>query len=175
MKERKESIWVNPDDKINLLRSQIAHRDYLRLFMQRIVSNMVERQIIHDVSKLGDSEFEGFARINHIAREHLYGSKEYIDSMRSEKETIKEHYWNNTHHPQYFEERGYNISDMSFLDIIEMVCDWAAAYKAYGSKGTWMCGAEKNFKRFKGKLTPYQLSLAKEVAEWLDAEFLHDL
>lgn len=168
---------VRPDaeDKINLLRSQIVHRDYLRFFVNHIRNCLEQRMILHDVSKLGDSEFEGFASINAVAREHEFGSEEYKASLRSAKETIDEHYWNNTHHPQHFIDRGLGIELMSFLDIIEMVCDWAAAYKAYGSKGRFMCGVEKNMERFKGRLTAGQMYLVDEIANWLDSEFIHEL
>jgi hypothetical protein len=97
----------------------------------------------------GDHEFAGFARINAIARVHKFGSEEYKASMQQEKATINLHFSRNSHHPERPKligeaaESTRGLADdatywsahtearMTFLDVIEMVCDWWGARKGY--------------------------------------------
>ncbi len=46
-----------PVDGIHLLRTVIAHRDYVRLAIQRITQQLETRALEHDLSKLGTDEF----------------------------------------------------------------------------------------------------------------------
>lgn len=56
---------------------------------------------------------------------------------------------------------------MSFLDVIEMVCDWWGAGRGYDSKIPWDQSLEMNLTQ-KGKyLGPEQMWLAREVARFL--------
>ncbi len=56
---------------------------------------------------------------------------------------------------------------MTFLDVIEMVCDWWAARKGYDDPRPWLESVELNFKA-KGKyLSEEQLWLARSVAAFL--------
>ena len=84
------------------------------------------RANIHDNSKIVGIELEKFVKI--------YGNQESfinpkVQLSESQKDIIENHWKNNRHHPEYFE----NIRDMSELDIIEMVCDWYARSLQYGT------------------------------------------
>ena len=176
-------------DEIGLLRSIIAHRAHLASTMGQIRA-MIDRRIDeHDLSKLNDDEFAGFARINRVAREHKFGSPEYAEAMQREKPTLDLHFSRNRHHAErpglmglkaeearglpddatYWEAR--NAANMTWLDIVEMVCDWRAAQLGYGDNGrTWAENVEKNLE-FKGKyLTPAQTWLARSVAASLGVD-----
>ena len=176
-----------PNDAFGLLRSYSRHRDYVRLALTRICHALEERAIEHDASKMLDDEFAGFARINAVARVHKFGSAEYKDSMRQERATIDLHFSRNSHHPERPRllgeaaevERGlpddatywaaHASARMTFLDLIEMVCDWWGARRGYDdSRMAWPASVEMNLES-KGKyLSDEQKWLVREVAQFFN-------
>lgn len=175
-----------PSDAFGLLRSYSRHRDYVRLALT-IVQQAIERRAIeHDASKMLDDEFSGFARINAIARVNKFGSDEYKASMQQEKATIDLHFSRNSHHP----ERPKLIADadplahddwhywnarygagMTFIDVIEMVCDWWGARLGYNdSRMTWQESVEMNLKSKADHLSEWQVALVHEVANFLEKQ-----
>lgn len=175
-----------PNDAFGLLRSYSRHRDYVRLALTFVVQALERRAIEHDASKMLDDEFAGFARINAVARVHKFGTSEYKDAMRAEKATIDLHFSRNSHHPERPSllgdaaetDRGlpddftyWSARDgarMTFLDIIEMVCDWWGARKGYAdSRMDWAESVTANLES-KGKfLSAEQKWLVAEVAQFL--------
>ena len=182
----------SPHDAFGLLRSYSRHRDYVRLALTRVVHALEDRAIEHDASKMLDDEFAGFARINAVARLHKFGSPEYKDSMKQERATIDLHFSRNSHHPErprllgeaaevarglpddatYWEAHG--AAAMTFLDVIEMVCDWWGARRGYDdSRMTWQQSVAMNLES-KGKyLSAEQKWLVGEVARFLEGEDQH--
>lgn len=175
-----------PNDAFGLLRSYSRHRDFVRLALLFVEQDLAQRALVHDASKMADDEFAGFARINAVAREAKFGTPEYTESMKGERPTIDLHFSRNSHHPerpgllgeQAETDRGlpddatyWHARDgarMTFLDVIEMVCDWWGARKGYGDTRTWKESVELNFTA-KGKhLSPGQEWLAREVAVFLE-------
>lgn len=177
------------DDAFGLLRSYSRHRDYVRLALVSVTQALERRALEHDASKMSDDEFAGFARINAIAREHKFGSPEYKASMQQERATIDLHFSRNSHHPERprilgeAAETARGLPDdatywaaneaarMTFLDVIEMVCDWWGARKGYNdTRMTWTQSVEVNLES-KGKyLSDEQKWLVREVAEFLALE-----
>lgn len=157
------------DDAIQTLRTIAAHRDYVRLGLLDIRQELERRALAHDLSKLSGDEFDGFTRINRAAREHPYGSEEYRAGLRQEKPTIDLHYSRNSHHPEHHKlpHRECVQESMDFLDLIEMVCDWYAAFQTYGSQGTWEENMEKQRGRFGETFSDGQWWLIFEVANWI--------
>lgn len=175
-----------PSDAFGLLRSYSRHRDYVRLAIMRVIHALEERSVEHDASKMLDDEFAGFARINVVARTHKFGSPEYKDSMKQERPTIDLHFSRNSHHPErpallgnaaetarglpddatYWEAR--DSARMTFLDVIEMVCDWWGARRGYDdNRMTWEQSVDMNLES-KGKyLSAEQVWLVREVALFL--------
>ena len=174
-------------DAFGLLRSYSRHRDYVRLALTVVMQALERRAIEHDASKMLDDEFAGFARINAIARVNKFGSPEYKESMQQEKATIDLHFSRNSHHPERprllgeAAEVARGLPDdatywaahyearMTFLDVIEMVCDWWGARKGYDdSRMTWLESVEMNLSS-KGKyLSNEQIWLVREVASFLE-------
>ena len=160
------------DDKIQLLATIEQHRTEVRAALNTVVQDLSRRTLVHDVSKYKEDELEGFARISKVAREHVYGSEEYIAAMKQEKGTIELHYSRNSHHPEFYKENSW---DMPLLDLIEMVCDWRAAWKVYESyksadkRATWTANMEKQRVRFfeKGILNRVQWYVVEQVAALL--------
>lgn len=176
---------IDPQDAIGLLRSFIAHRAYLAEGIGLVVADLDRRVTVHDLSKLKTDEFAGFSRINAAARIHKFGSPEYIDGMKREKATIDLHFSRNSHHPERPKlmgaaaeaERGlpddatywaaHTAARMTFLDVIEMVCDWWAARKGYDDPRSWPESVKLNIDAKKKHLSSEQQWLATEVAEFL--------
>lgn len=176
-------------EQIALLRSWLQHTAHLRALMGRIAALIVERGAVHDLSKLNTDEFEGFARINRVAREQKFGSPEYEAAMERERPTIDLHFSRNRHHPERprligeaaERERGlpddatyhYAVAaaSMEWLDIVEMVCDWRAAQLGYGDTSrTWEQNVELNLQKKGQHLNECQAWLARSVARSLEVE-----
>ena len=148
-------------DAIGLLRSYIRHRAYLRVALDSLRNDLQRRADVHDLSKLLDDEFEGFSRINAAARINKFGSPEYAEGMRRERPTIDLHFSRNSHHVEYGEQ--------SWLDIVEMVCDWWAARQGYAdNQKTWDETVELNLKHKGHRLSPEQLWLVRQVAAGME-------
>lgn len=91
--------------------------------------------------------------------------------MDRERQTIDLHFSRNSHHPEHKEKfcelRDGPLPGMTFLDVIEMVCDWHGARKGYDDPRPWQESVALNFTS-KGKyLSPEQRWLAEQVAEFL--------
>ena len=184
MSEKKTPTFT-PDDAFGLLRSYSRHRDFVRLALLHVEQDLSRRGVVHDASKMADDEFSGFARINAVARVQKFGSPEYAEAMARERGTIDLHFSRNSHHPERpallgahaENERGLpddatywaarDSARMTFLDVIEMVCDWWGARKGYGDSRTWAESVELNFTSKAKHLTSEQLWLAREVATFL--------
>lgn len=176
---------IEPVDGVQLLRTYLLHCRYVRRGLSRIERELHERAERHDDSKLMADEFAGFTRINKAARLHPYGSAEYRSGLKQEKPTIDLHYSRNRHHPEYaklqgeaaesrrglpddatyWEARG--AAEMTFIDLIEMVCDWRGAYLGYGSQGTWAENIERQRERYNTRFTPEQWWLVDQVAAFV--------
>lgn len=175
-----------PKDAFGLLRSYIAHRAYLAAAVGFVRADLGRRAVVHDLSKMRDDEFAGFSRINAAARVYKHGTPEYDAGIDRERPIVDLHYIRNSHHPERptlmgeaaEEVRGLpddftywaarDGAAMTFLDVIEMVCDWWAAWKGYADPRPWRESVERCFEA-KGKyLNPSQLWLAREVALFLE-------
>lgn len=149
---------VNPDDAFGLLCSFLRHRGFVHEALTRVANEISRRAVVHDLSKMSDDEFAGFTRINAAARIHKFGSPEYREGIARERAVIDLHFSRNSHHPEN--------PPRSFLDIIEMICDWWGARKGYDDPRSWRDTVKLNLEH-KGKyLTDAQRWLAEQVADW---------
>ena len=74
----------------------------------------------HDESKLEEPEFSLWKKMDEEPR-YPYGSKEYKEKIERYHELFEMHYKKNPHHPEHFQN---GISDMTLIDLAEMLCDW---------------------------------------------------
>lgn len=137
------------------------HVAIVRKNLAKISNALNERARVHDLSKFSEDEFAGFVEVNRIAREHPYGSKEYVESLKDNK-VIELHFSRNSHHHEYY---PHGVADMSLLDIIEMVADWKAASETYGQT-SFADALEFQRKRF--DLTDSQMWLIRLIAKELE-------
>lgn len=102
----------------------IEHQENVRKFLRQIITELVERQIHHDDSKLREPEKSMYDKYTPMLKRLTYGSDEYKQCLKEMGVALQHHYENNRHHPEGWE-RG--VADMSLIDIIEMLADWKAA------------------------------------------------
>ena len=158
----------DPCDAFGLVRSFTRHVAFVRLALDQVAHELERRGVAHDLSKMLDDEFAGFARINAAARVNKFGSPEYSAAMARERVTIDLHFSRNSHHGEHPTYPGN--PPLSFLDIIEMVCDWRGAQQGYDDPRPWRECVDLNLAAKGPYLTPEQLWLACEVARFLDPE-----
>ena len=115
----------NPQiDQITAINNIVKHISKVRYAVQRITASLNQRALRHDDSKLSESELPGYVEADAIFEDIEYGSPEYYEAKNSVKEVIERHCAANRHHPEHFPN---GVKDMNLVDIIEMLCDWAAA------------------------------------------------
>lgn len=172
---------IDPEEGFGLFRSILRHRAYLGEAVGLVSHELLRRAEVHDLSKLQDDEFSGFCRINAAARVNKFGSPEYADGMKREKPTIDLHFSRNRHHPErpqlaagihtepddYAYAVALDREQMTFLDIIEMVCDWWAARAGYDDPRSWEDTVKLNIENKGRLLSPEQLWLVSSVASFL--------
>lgn len=89
-----------------------------------LATELLKRGCEHDNSKFDTAEFRKLSQI-------LKSKKCFTDASSQlsaeEIKAIKEHWKKNRHHPEFYE----IYTEMSELDILEMVCDWFARSLQY--------------------------------------------
>ncbi len=104
----------------------LEHIHKVQARLHSIAIRLQQRGYAHDESKLAEPEKSTLdAKANALA-ELRYGTPEYAAAMAAVdmQPFLTHHYAHNSHHPQHYEN---GIAGMSLLDIVEMLCDWAAA------------------------------------------------
>ena len=120
----------------------MRHRDIVRKNFSNLIAKLQERSIMHDLSKLQEDEFDGFVEADSAQLYKDFASKEYHTKLKENK-GIALHLSRNRHHPDMFPN---GVSDMSFIDILEMVVDWKSASETYGTD--FIEGLKYSFERF---------------------------
>lgn len=88
--------------------------------------DLIKRAAYHDNSKLEEDEFGKFLELK-IKDRAFTNAKTILNDY--EKERIAVHWKKNPHHPEYYE----SPEQMTTLDRMEMVCDWHARSRQYGT------------------------------------------
>lgn len=108
------------------------HKTLVNDNAERCANIMMHRAEKHDDSKKEDPELSMFIKSSKVLYNVKYGTDDYnktIDNMK--KEALGHHYFENPHHPEHYEK---GVAGMNLFDILEMMCDWAAASKQYGTE-----------------------------------------
>ena len=140
------------------------HIGVVRGLMLEVVSDLLERSHVHDRSKLESPERQIFDEYTPKLRNTTYGSDEYKGYLEAMGEGLRHHYASNRHHPEHF---TGGITDMTLLDLIEMLTDWAAAVQRHDD-GDLRRSVEINAERFgiDEQLTSIILKTYREMG-WL--------
>lgn len=117
--------------RVSDMDSRIATYEHIQVvqgFMQKMIVQLLERAAVHDQSKLVDPEKAIFDEFTPKLKDTTYGSDEYKVYLEEMKVGIDHHYAANSHHPEHYEN---GIKGMTLLDLVEMICDWAAAVQRH--------------------------------------------
>jgi hypothetical protein len=121
----------------------IIHKCLVFWYVLKACHVLLRRAIVHDLSKFYADEVRGFERARPIFERAEYGSDEYQEALGALGPSLRYHYERNMHHPEHFDG---NVSRMSPLDQIEMLCDWKAA--CMRKRGDFVASLEYNAERF---------------------------
>ena len=94
---------------------------------------LIQRAGVHDLSKFGFEERIPYVWLTEYHRCRRSGEAfEYPEGVKEQvRDAIEHHVTSNRHHYQFHA----NPNDMTEVDLIEMVCDWAAMSQEFGQDG----------------------------------------
>jgi len=171
----------------------MRHVETVRNFISTVIKELLNRQELHDQTKLQSPEAEIFAEHTPKLRDSAYASEEYNECLKEMNVALEHHYKNSRHHPEHFghmrcaacmdtytidpdahcvdcSRNGipkHSILSMNLIDMIEMLCDWKAATLRHDT-GDLYQSIELNQKRF-----GYGNEIKKlliNTAKWLDEQ-----
>lgn len=128
------------------------------------IKELLHRQEKHDQSKLEPLEVEAFEEYTSKLRECTYGSEKYNSYLKEMSVPLKNHYANNRHHPEHFED---GIQDMNLIDLLEMIIDWKCSTLRHNN-GDIMKSIELNQERF--GYSDELKGIFQNTAEWINAQ-----
>ena len=97
-----------------------GHISRVRRHISTFIQLLIRRAEKHDKSKLEEPELSWWKEMDKEPR-YPYGSEEYKQKIKRWDKVFKHHYKYNRHHPEHYE---YGVSEMTLVDIVEMMCDW---------------------------------------------------
>lgn len=122
----------------------MLHIQRVRNLLNDVIFNLLNRGLKHDQTKLDSPEVELFTELTPKLACLTYGSPEYDACKKELKTALDHHYANNRHHPEHHKN---GVSDMTLLDLIEMLVDWKAASERHND-GNIRKSVEINGERF---------------------------
>jgi hypothetical protein len=152
----------------------LKHITCVSKYINSLIEALFCRLCNHDTSKLREPEKAVFDEYTPKLAETTYGSDKYKQYLAEMKKALDHHYATNRHHPEHFKKYvcngcfkeykempdccdvcGYSqfqaeadISQMTLIDLCEMVADWKAATLRHGD-GDIFKSIEANQGRFK--------------------------
>jgi hypothetical protein len=102
----------------------LRHIRLVNALLKECCMELLNRAVIHDNSKLETPEKELFDEYTPKLADVIYGSDEYQQHLKDLKPALDNHYANNTHHPEHYQN---GINDMDLFDVMEMLMDWKAS------------------------------------------------
>jgi hypothetical protein len=122
----------------------LKHVNEVRANIWTLIRELDNRAAVHDASKFEEPERSVFAENMPKLAKTEYGTPAYDELLKEVRVAIDHHYSKNTHHPEHWPN---GIDDMDLLDLVEMLCDWAAAVKR-NKNGNVHKSIEHNQERF---------------------------
>lgn len=122
----------------------VKHITAVRGLLLRAAWALVERAHAHDASKLEEPERAAFAEWTPKLAALTYGSPEYEEARAALAPALAHHYSLNRHHPEFHPD---GVAGMNLIDLVEALCDWAAAAKRHND-GDLRKSIEINQERF---------------------------
>jgi hypothetical protein len=150
-------------DRKQCVGETFKHIDQVRVFLAEMASELGQRSVLHDASKIRQPELDIFVEYTPKLAGSTYGSDEYHKYLKGMKVALDHHYAKNRHHPEHF---SNGIKGMTLLDLVEMLCDWKAATLRHND-GDIIRSIHQNQKRFgfTDELKEFLLNTVKYL-EW---------
>jgi len=124
--------------------STLEHKRIVVELMTSVVTELLQRALVHDNTKMEDPELSLFDEFTPKLANCTYGSDTYNSFLEGLKPALDHHYARYRHHPNHFK-RG--CKDMNLIDIMEMLVDWKAATLRHND-GNLLKSLEFNRTRF---------------------------
>jgi hypothetical protein len=140
----------------------MKHIHLVQHFLHRIVHDLLERAEKHDLSKLEQPEVGLFTEYTPKLAGVTYGSEEYEEFRKKMGDALAHHYAYNRHHPEHW---VHGVDDMNLVDVVEMICDWAAACQRHNN-GNIRKSIEVNTDRF--RLSPQLVKILENTVALFD-------
>ena len=138
----------------------LAHVHAVRDNIGTFITEMLRRAQVRDASKLTPEEKPVFDEVFPMLEGVSYGSPDWQVAVKRAAPALEHHYRSNSHHPEYYGERG--VAGMDLFDVVEMLCDWMAAAKRNPADGVKL---DYNVKVF--EISPQLASiLANTLERW---------
>lgn len=102
----------------------LTHIELVQKLLEQVRANLRNRALTHDASKFVEPEKSGFDVIRPRLDHDDIESDEYKATLKEFDGILRHHYDANSHHPEHYKN---GIAGMTLWDVVEMVCDWAAA------------------------------------------------
>ncbi len=145
----------------------LEHIQIVRNNLSLFIKELLDRAAKHDLSKLEHPEVEFFKDKTPHLSTSTYGSKEYEGFRKPDNgvlaPALKHHYAKNRHHPEHWPS---GVDDMNLIDVVEMLCDWAAATTRHHD-GNLQRSIEVNTERF--HLSPQLVRILENTVELFDS------
>ncbi len=122
----------------------LSHIKRVSELLTNAAIELIKRANVHDNSKLEAPEKELFDIYTPKLKNCDYGSDEYKQYLKELKVALDNHYGNNSHHPEHYEN---GINDFDLFDLNEMFFDWKASSERHES-GNILKSIEINKERF---------------------------
>lgn len=139
----------------------MRHIEKVRNYINKVITNLLNRAEKHDQSKLESPEVELFTEFTPKLAATTFGSQEYNEYKKQMGVALEHHYANNRHHPEHHKN---GVNDMTLLDLIEMLTDWKAASERHND-GNILKSIELNGQRF--EMSPQLIRIFENTAKEL--------
>lgn len=90
------------------------HRQDVQDAIRMVVTELISRGRMHDLTKLGEAERPHYARVNGKRDKPLYGSAEYYATLEELRPALEHHYACNRHHPEHHKPASSHAAEECF-------------------------------------------------------------
>lgn len=142
----------------------MRHIETVRNYLNLCIREILDRAERHDQSKMEKIEVETFEQYTPKLRTCTYGSEEYKGFLKEMEPALQNHYANNRHHPEHFEN---GLNGMNLIDLLEMIIDWKCSGMRHNN-GDLFKSIEINKDRF--GMSDQITQIFKNTAEWINAQ-----
>lgn len=133
-------------DRDDIIRSTATHIRNVGHNISEIISILLSRAVDHDASKWSEEEWPYFERETPTLAKTTYGSPEYEAARKRLQVALDHHYASNSHHPEFYQK---GITEMTLIDLLEMLADWRAAQLRHNPPGSFENSFTINIPRYK--------------------------